>query len=326
MFEWLKYKGSDDPVRWWRWVASVFFPLNLVYNYFTIGLRWEHFLMGGVYVLLAWAGPRLRLMSWRCIPFGITAIQYDNAGYYAHLRGKIHIADLYASEKRWFGVNTVAGRITWPEYFSTRTTAFWDFITGFAYMTYIHEVIGIAFYMFFKDEKRMGRIAWGFFLLNFMGEMTYLIYAAAPPWYVAEHGLGPAVLDAAPSAAGCLGFDRLLGINYFQSFYSRNTNIFGAMPSLHVAYPVLIFCAVARLGKVWAVSTAAFALLVAFSAVYLNHHWVWDVVIGVVYGVGAYGVTLLPGLLKKGNAAEEAPPAAMQPGDAGHKEDQERQP
>ena len=32
-------------------------------------------------------------------------------------------------------------------------------------------------------------------LLNLLAYATYLIYPAAPPWYVAHYGLGPACLD-----------------------------------------------------------------------------------------------------------------------------------
>ena len=54
-------------------------------------------------------------------------------------------------------------------------------------------------------------------------------------------GDGPADLAALPSPAGTARFDALLGIHYFASFYARNTNVFGAMPSLHASYPFSTF-------------------------------------------------------------------------------------
>lgn len=105
------------------------------------------------------------------------------------------------------------------------------------------------------------------------------------------------MLDALPSPAGTIRFDHLLGINYFQAFYSRNTNIFGAMPSLHVAYPVLVAFTVLGMGRRWVAGTTLFALLVAFSAVYLEHHWIWDVLFGALFGAAAFGLVHLPALI-----------------------------
>ena len=109
-----------------------------------------------------------------------------------------------------------------------------------------------------------------------------MLFPVAPPWYVAQYGLGPAVLEAIPSAAGAARFDELTGIKYFAAFYSRNPNVFGAMPSLHVAYPVIATLAVRDRGVRWWGPIFLLALLVMFSAVYLNHHYIVDVIGGVI--------------------------------------------
>ncbi len=286
--------ASDQPeLLWWRWATLILFPLHLVITHVSMGLRPEHLLMDGVFIGLAWAGPRLRRLSWLCVPFGLTAIEYDFARFWVHLRAEIHVADLYQSELSRFGVTVAGVTQTLPELFNTWNHPALDFICGLAYIAYIYEVILLGFYLYFKDEGRMGRLAWAFFLVNMMGQLTYLIYPAAPPWYVMLYGLGPAVLNAPPSPAGAQRFDDLLGISYFKHFYARSTNVFGAMPSLHVAYPVMVCCTVANKGRLWLVSTGAFALLVAFSAIYLGHHWVWDVIFGALYGAGAYGIVTL---------------------------------
>ena len=296
--------AEQERLLWWRWATLIIFPLHLLITHLTYGLRTEHLVMDAAFVGLAWLGPRLRVLSWRCVPFGLTAVAYDNQRYFTHLRGKVHVADLWHSDARWFGWTGPTGRkLPLTEYFRNNTTPALDFLCGLAYAIYIVEAIGLLFYLYFKDERRMGHLAWGFLLINLMGMVTYLVYPAAPPWYVEDYGLGPAQLDAAPSAAGTLAFDAMLGINYFKNFYSRNTNVFGAMPSLHVGYPTLVLCVVATMGMPWAVSTAIFALWVAFSAIYLRHHYVWDVIFGALYAVLAHCMVLLVQRLRR-RAAE----------------------
>ena len=64
-----------------------------------------------------------------------------------------------------------------------------------------------------KDWARAWRGVWAFVLLNVMAVATFILYPAAPPWYVEKYGLGPAVLNTSPSVAGAARIDQLLGID-----------------------------------------------------------------------------------------------------------------
>ena len=277
----------------WHLLSLVIFPAHLMVTAVTMGLRVEHWILSGTFAGVAWLGGRWRALSWRSFPFFLTGVAYDNGRYLTRLRGKIHVADLYHAERRWFGLNTAVGRKTLPEWFGQHPHVLLDFFCGLAYILYLYEVVALAIYLFFRDQQRMQQLAWTFLLVNLLGLVTYVLYPAAPPWYVEKYGLGPARLDALPSAAGAARFDALLGIGYFQAFYSRNPNVFGAMPSLHVAYPVLCWRVMASRGRSWNLGTLLFALLVALAAVYLRHHYVLDVIFGAIFalvanvGVGA---------------------------------------
>ena len=167
-------------------------------------------------------------------------------------------------------------------------------LAGFAYLAYLVETFGFAVYLYFKRPERMGLLVWGFLAVNVAGMITYILYPAAPPWYVEEHGLGPAVMNATPSAARTTRFDELFGVSVFASFYARNVNVFGAMPSLHCAYPTLVFWVARPMSRGLALATGIFALWVSLAAVYLNHHYVLDVLAGLSYGGLAYlGVATL---------------------------------
>lgn len=256
----------------------------------AIGLRPEHWVSAGAFAVLVLLGGRALRLALLMMPIPLVLVLYDLSRYTAQLRGEVHVADLYFAELRWFGVGQGADRQLLTDLLAQHTHAALDFICGLAYLVYLYVPILLAVLLFRRHGRTMAVHSWAFLLVNVMGFVTYVVYPAAPPWYAAQYGLGPAQLDVLPDAAGAARFDSLLGIDYFANFYARSANVFGAMPSLHVAYPTVGFVSVAALGWRWAVPTAAFALLVAFSAVYLQHHYVWDVLAGALFAVVAWAV------------------------------------
>jgi hypothetical protein len=104
---------------------------------------------------------------------------------------------------------------------------------------------------------------------------------AAPPWYVRAHGCSVS-MSALPSAAGLLRVDQLFGIHYYENLYSRASFVFGAMPSMHCAYPVLGLLTAWRAAS-WKTRPLhlLYALTMLVGSSYLDHHWVWDAVAGI---------------------------------------------
>jgi membrane-associated phospholipid phosphatase len=84
--------------------------------------------------------------------------------------------------------------------------------------------------------------------------------------------------------------DRWLGVPYFAGFYGRASDVFGAVPSLHVGYPLLIVLyAWPMTGVLGRTLTLAFFASMCFAAVYLDHHWIIDVIVGILYTVVVEG-------------------------------------
>lgn len=249
-------------------------------------LRVEHGVLLPAFAALPFFGPRAARLWTTVTPFVLVGVSYDLFVLALPHRGAIHVADLYGWERALFGFGSE--RIILPELFATHTHPALDLVCGFAYATYLFEVFGVALWLHVKARHVALQLALGFLALNLLGMAIWFAFPAAPPWYVALHGLGPAKLDAAPSAAGAARFDALLGVHYFARFYARNVNVFGAMPSLHVAYPTLVACLLWPFGRRIFASAVAFAILVAFAAVYLSHHYVLDVLAGAFLALGVY--------------------------------------
>lgn len=271
------------------WVAL--FPAHLIFALSIGDLRPEHVGIDALGLTLALLGERTRAFMRFVLPVWFVGVAYDNLDLLLGWRPSVHVADVFAAELRWFGIDD-AGSLRIPaDYFSAHSNAVLDLLCGFAYLAYLYQFVAVAAFLFFKNRAQGALLVWSFLLVNLAGMVTYLVFPTAPPWYVAQYGLGPAILDAAPSAAGAARFDQLLGIDYFGAFYARNANVFGAIPSLHVAYPTLAYLAVRKRSLLWALSSGGFALLVGFAAIYLQHHYVIDILLGYAFAAAAYALT-----------------------------------
>ena len=294
------------------WTTLGGFAAYLVAMHFATGNRPEQFiLVAAMLPLLVWSDATRRFFL-GMLPFLLFGIVYDlmhiTQPLFRYLH--IHVEEPYRFDMMFFGIPTAGGRLTPNEFFRLHHWPVVDFFTGLAYIVFVYWSIGFGAYLalFRRDEegqRLLRRFGWTFLLMNVVGFATYYVYPAAPPWYVAQYGLGPANLDARSSMAGAARWDALTGIPYFASFYGRSADVFGAIPSLHVAYPLLTFLFGRELRKRW-LDAASFGLflLVCFSAIYLDHHYVLDVLLGVLYTVVARRIDLALERRRLARAAE----------------------
>lgn len=294
LVKWIHAEKNNWP-QWWGSLPfkRKFGPTIGVILYWILlsllgGLTSDHLLIGTSIILLSTGGRAAGVTLRFIFPIMLTGILYDSMRYYSHyIRGEIHVALPYEFDKRFFGIETSEGVLTPNEWWQKHTSPVLDLITGFFYLCFITIYIGIsAYHSFALQGAKAARIGpyvtWAFFWVNMLGYSTYYWFPAAPPWYVADHGLGPAKLDTLASAAGAIRFDELLGTTFFTGMYGRAADVFGAIPSLHVAYPFLSLLFALELGSL-RIFSAFFYLIMCFSAVYLNHHYVLDIIWGTAY-------------------------------------------
>ena len=256
------------------------------------------------------AAPWLNVL----LPFALFVATYEALGLLRSLvvaRG-VSVFWPYWFDKLMFGVGHYAGRLSLNELFSIHHWPAVDLITGLAYLLFLHAVLGFAIFLGFIDRSPAGRsrlraFGWAFLGLNLAGFATYIAFPVAPPWYVATHGFGPADVHAVASPAALARWDALTGVPYFRLFYAQATDVFGSMPSMHCAYPMLLVLYATELKRPALISLlVAFQLLMCFSAVYLQHHYVSDVIVGTAYASLAY----VAERMLTGRTLAESPPAA----------------
>src|SRR5262249_31610947 len=159
-----------------------------------------------------------------------------------------------------------------------------DILCAIPYGAFIFVVLAYAVYLYVRDFSAQQRFTWGFFLLNIAGFLTYHLYPAAPPWYFHAHGCVVDLSAHASEGSHLARVDAMMKLSYFAGMYGRSSDVFGAMPSLHVAYPFLMAIEGWKFHRLLGRGLLVlFYCAMCFSAVYLDHHWVIDVIAGTGY-------------------------------------------
>ncbi|MES2276900.1 MAG: phosphatase PAP2 family protein [Bacteroidota bacterium] len=197
----------------------------------------------------------------------------------------VHISQLYNFEKSLFGINYNGQTLTANEFWLINHKPTIDFITGLFYLCWIPVPLAFATYLFFTRKKEFLYFALTFFTVNLLGFVVYYMYPAAPPWYIQLHGF-QFIANTTAHVGGLARFDQMVHADIFKGIYTKGSNVFAAMPSLHSSYPVIVlyYGLKNRLGKI-NIFFAAVMLGIWFTAVYASHHYIVDVLSGIVCAI-----------------------------------------
>jgi hypothetical protein len=287
-------------LAWWRGLGATgrWLPLALAgalqAGHAALGgWRGDHLSLAAAALGVYYAGPRLRAVGRFFLPLLIMIVVYDAQRYWVTAgRGPIRVAEPRAWELAWFGLNDGGRLVTPAEWWQTRTHGTLDLACGAAYLLFVPGFLAAAAWWRFGEKRPAAQTVMNAMLaLNLAGYAIYLLYPAAPPWYFDRYGPGPAVLTAAPEAAGALRFDALLGVTWFAEYYGRNANVFGAIPSLHVGQTFLAVLFAWHFRSLRGLTTG-FWLLMTFASAYLNHHYLVDGVAGMALAALIFGAAV----------------------------------
>lgn len=201
----------------------------------------------------------------------------------------VHIESLYNAEKQLFGIHFNGVLLTPNEFWLHHTNTFLDIMSGIFYLCWMPVPLFFAGWLFFTNRREQFMLfSLTFLFVNLIGFIGYYVYPAAPPWYVQQYGFD-FIPHTPGNTAGLHRFDDFFHTGIFSALYSKSSNVFAAMPSLHSAYPVIVlyYGLKNKLGPI----NIFFAMVVTgiwFAAIYSSHHYVLDVIAGV--GCAALGI------------------------------------
>lgn len=256
-----------------------------------VGLRPEHPALALLIAVLFFACGATRRLVVALLPFIVFGMSYDFMNIVPNYTvNPVDIGGLYEAEKSLFGIDTAAGRLTSNEFFAIHRSTVADMLGGVFYLCWVPVPIAFGLYLYFaRREKVYLHFSLVFLLVNLLGFAGYYIHPAAPPWYVAEHGM-EFMLGTGGSTAGLGAFDAMTGLPIFDTLYARNSNVFAAVPSLHSAYTLVAFIYALRFNapKGWKVALGIITLGIWATAVYTSHHYIIDVTLGILCALAGY--------------------------------------
>jgi len=233
-------------------------------------------------------------------PYLLFGLIYNSMRYCPnYLFGDIDTAGVYNLEKQLFGIISDGVLLTPNEFFHLHHWAVTDILSGMFYLCWVPLPVFYTIWLYATGHRRLSfQLSCGFLFVNLIGFCGYYIHPTAPPWYVMEYGFTP-ILDTPGHVAGFANFDSLLHINLFHSIYSGNANVFAAIPSLHAAYcPIALYYALkVKDNQTWIAILATVSVGIWFSAVYSGHHYIIDVLLGILTTI--IGLAIFDGIIRK---------------------------
>ena len=265
-----------------------------------VGFRPEHPLLAILVTALFCLHPQTKKLVIALMPFVVFAVSYDWMNICPNYKvNPIDVQGLYEAEKSLFGISTASGVLTPNEYFNIHNCSFMDFWAGVFYLCWVPVPILFGLSLYFTKQRAVYlRFALVFLFVNLIGFCGYYIHPAAPPWYVMKYGFEP-ILNTPGDVAGLGRFDAMTGLGIFDFLYSRNSNVFAAVPSLHSAYMVIAFyySLKAKYPNWLRFIFGVIMFGIWFTAIYSAHHYVIDAILGA--GCAILGIFLFEKVLLK---------------------------
>lgn len=292
-----KLRNPDH--RWKIYVLIGVIIYFVLINQF-IRVRPDHIFLALFLLSLLFGRERSKKFALDWSPFIAFWVAYDMMrGIVDNLRGHVHTFAPYQWEHTLFGW-LFGGQIPcfyfqdWQiAYDGTWLKGLLDASGGLFYTLHfgLPLLVGWIFWHTLDERHNFYRFAWTLTVLNFSALITFFLFPAAPPWYVFYEGFDqpPATQFWGLGAGSLINVDKMLKTRFFQTLWGGfNPNHFAAIPSLHGAYPVVVSFFLYQRFRRYPVALTLYPVGVWFSAVYLNQHYIVDLVIGLGYAATAY--------------------------------------
>lgn len=281
-------KMYPDRVAFWgiaRWQLAVMAGVAVYVGIAVLifGMAFRYFSFGAILIGLALsgkAGAQRFLTDW--FPLLLFWMGYDWMRDFAdEIRPRVAVAGPYQWEVTLFG--WLPGNEP-PAFFFLRALDGWRWRTlviTLADVFYWSHFVVLPSYMLYlwwhpPTSWRFQRFVYSLTLLHAITLATYFLYPAAPPWYVYYFGFGQPTREFLTNPT-MFGAPRL-----FQSIWAANPNHFAAIPSLHGAYPVLLFLLLERTNR-HRRAAVLYGTAVWLATIVRGHHYIIDLLIGAFY-------------------------------------------
>lgn len=208
---------------------------------------------------------------------------------YEYLRGVIpilaikpHIMPMIYADKYLFG--SLPTLDLQAALFHPNRSHWYDYVAVLLYISHFIVPMFVAFVLWLSDKRYFKRFTASFLVLSYLAFITFVIFPAMPPWMASNLGYLPPLQKIMDQVMA--SFAHPIDVPSIYQFFGAD--LVAAVPSLHAAYPWLIFLIVAaKIGKKAAI-ILPYVFGVWFAVVYLGEHYVVDVIMGIMYASLAF--------------------------------------
>jgi hypothetical protein len=157
------------------------------------------------------------------------------------------------------------------------------------YLSHFFATLFLGFLLWAVWNRRgFADLFFGILAVSILADITFLLAPTAPPWLAAEQGF---IAPLHPIIKDGLADVHLTALAAYKGDAS-SYNVVAAVPSLHVAWPVMCMLVIRkhRLPRWLMVAQTLLTLGVVFAIVYTGEHYLIDAIVGAVYALVAWWV------------------------------------
>lgn len=281
-FAWRKADRNDRAI-----IIAIF-----IYLFVTgaLMLASEGFLSPDQFLLLALAGiyftGRIEAFFWDWTPPILLLLAYDSLrGLAPLLIRTVHVMPMIDFDKWLFGrLPTLSLQ---GQFYRSGVTHWYDIAAVGLYAAHFFVPLSVALALWLKDRPLFKRYMAAIVIVSYMAFITYCAFPAMPPWMASEHGFLPPVKHITAILLSSTGPHVMLPTIYRYI----GVNLVAAVPSLHAVFPLMMALFLRKKFPRWGWLAFLYPAAVWVAIVYLGDHYVFDVVVGILYTIAAYGVT-----------------------------------
>lgn len=257
---------------------------------------------------------RLFLRDW--LPFAAIFLGWESMrGLADELGATVHSTDVIAVE-RFFFAGSIPSEVLQAAFHVRGQVSLLDVATTLLYVSHFALPLVVGFTFWVLERRLFYRYLLALMLMSFAAFICYVLIPVAPPRFAGSFGPPLAVEDIARSTFTQLHFAPVTTWLYG----SISGNPVAAFPSLHSAYPLLAYLFARRRWPLASPVLLGWSAAIWFTVIYLGHHYVIDVVAGIVFAIAAYAALQGPTLKRfagrlaeLGRRRERSGPAAQPP-------------
>jgi len=240
------------------------------------------FIVLALVVVVVMGRTRLFLRDW--LPFAAIFLGWESMrGLADELGATVHSTDVIAFERLLFA-GAIPSEVLQAAFHTPGQINALDMATTFLYVAHFALPLVVAFTFWALERGLFYRYLLALMLMSFAAFICYVLIPVAPPRFAGSFGPALNVEDIALVTFTKLHFAPVTTWLYG----SISGNPVAAFPSLHSAYPLLAFLFARNRWPRASLILLAWAAAIWFSVVYLGHHYVIDVVAGILFAIGAY--------------------------------------